>query len=59
MPGELSDLQWRSRRCNGTRAYADSKLFDAHPPARDVSVREGRLAACAGLSGGELPPAPG
>src|SRR4051794_4938687 len=26
---DLSDLQWRSRRWNGSQAYADSKLFDA------------------------------
>jgi NAD(P)-dependent dehydrogenase (short-subunit alcohol dehydrogenase family) len=26
---DLSDLQWRRRRWNGSQAYADSKLFDA------------------------------
>lgn len=26
---DLSDLQWRHRRWNGSQAYADSKLFDA------------------------------
>jgi NAD(P)-dependent dehydrogenase (short-subunit alcohol dehydrogenase family) len=26
---DLSDLQWRARRWNGSQAYADSKLFDA------------------------------
>ncbi|MEO8878245.1 MAG: SDR family NAD(P)-dependent oxidoreductase [Polyangiaceae bacterium] len=25
---DLSDLQWKSRRWNGTQAYSDSKLFD-------------------------------
>jgi NAD(P)-dependent dehydrogenase (short-subunit alcohol dehydrogenase family) len=25
---DLSDLQWRSRRWNGSQAYANSKLFD-------------------------------
>jgi NAD(P)-dependent dehydrogenase (short-subunit alcohol dehydrogenase family) len=26
---DLSDLQWKRRRWNGTQAYSDSKLFDA------------------------------